>query len=249
MLMSAFKPERRILKRVILFFVILIALVGGYIGIRGLLLFRQVANHKAYWELRANEAIPLGALIYVALGDSAAQGIGASHPEKGYVGLVAKEIDERTGRPVHVFNLSVTGAKVEDVLNDQLSRLEQLRLKPDFITLEIGANGIKDFDEIVLRRDFAAILDQLPAHTVVADIPYFGGGRYRSREENSLTASAIIRELAVERGMPVARLHDITKERDSWRIYAADFFHPSDYGYEVWAQAFVAALEPQLTSR
>ena len=53
-----------------------------------------------------------GDLVYVALGDSAAQGIGASTSDNGYVGLVADRLRERTGNPVLGVNLSRSGATV-----------------------------------------------------------------------------------------------------------------------------------------
>ena len=47
-----------------------------------------------YWSVPRGEA---GGLLYVALGDSAAQGIGASHPDRGYVGLLADRLRAATG--------------------------------------------------------------------------------------------------------------------------------------------------------
>ena len=45
----------------------------------------DVSAYAKYWKSRPSE----GSFTYVALGDSAAQGLGASRPELGYVGLLA----------------------------------------------------------------------------------------------------------------------------------------------------------------
>ena len=54
-----------------------------------------------------------GVLRYVAIGDSAAQGIGASRPDRSYVGVLADDIHAATGRSVRVINLSISGATVD----------------------------------------------------------------------------------------------------------------------------------------
>jgi len=80
-----------------------------------------------YWATPRGQ---IGGLLYVALGDSSAQGIGASRPERGYVGLVAQHVRESTGQPVLVINLSRSGARIDDVLDRQLPALRGLR--PDW---------------------------------------------------------------------------------------------------------------------
>ncbi|MBW3639915.1 MAG: hypothetical protein KY451_08715, partial [Actinobacteria bacterium] len=64
-----------------------------------------------------------GGLVYVALGDSAAQGIGASSLQRGYISLVADRLAGSTGRPVQVINLSSSGARIRDVIEEQLPEL------------------------------------------------------------------------------------------------------------------------------
>lgn len=74
---------------------------------------RSVGRYAAFWRnrQRAQEADGAGdaqgGLLYVALGDSAAQGIGASRPDRGYVGLLAAALEQAGGRPVQLVNLSV----------------------------------------------------------------------------------------------------------------------------------------------
>ena len=48
-------------------------------------------------------------LIYVALGDSAAQGLGSSNFEEGYVPRIASALQQTSGRDVALLNISLSG--------------------------------------------------------------------------------------------------------------------------------------------
>ena len=76
------------------------------------------------------------------LGDSTAQGIGASGYDKGYVGQLRRILEERTGKTWRVLNLSKSGARAADVLATRLPRLEALGTLPDLVTVAIGSNDV-----------------------------------------------------------------------------------------------------------
>ncbi len=212
-------------------------------SVRLLMLKHDVTAYKKYWENRAAIKPADGALQYVVLGDSAAQGIGASQPQLGYAGLVATALAARYNRPVHVVNLSVTGATVSDLLRDQLPKLQQMNLnKNDIVTVEIGANNMAVFNETEFGAQTDQLFSQLPPQSVVADIPYFGGGRAKSRESSALAASQIIAAAAARYNLRLAPLHAVTKANDNLGDYGADFFHPSDRGYRNWYRAFAQVL-------
>jgi acyl-CoA thioesterase I len=199
----------------------------------------DVARRRDYWSApspgRSDDD-----LVYVALGDSAAQGVGASRPEGSYVAVLARRIGATTGRPVRVHNLSVSGATVGDVVRDQLPRLAGL--DPDVVTVAAGGNDVRGYDAARFRAEVTALLDGLPATAVVADVPYFGGGR---GERIALEAGEVLAQEAQARGLRVARLHDAMAARGRRGMltgYAADRFHPNDRGYVVWADALEAAL-------
>jgi len=61
--------------------------------------------------------------LWVVLGDSTAQGLGAPSPEGGYVGQALAELRLRTGQRWRVLNLSTSGALIRDVLGGQLPRV------------------------------------------------------------------------------------------------------------------------------
>ena len=182
-----------------------------------------------------------GALLYVALGDSIAQGIGASGPERGCVGLAAERLRAATGRPVQVINLSRTGARVRDVVAEQLPRLSGL--SPDVVTVAMGANDIRHYDAARFRADVDALVAGLPPQTVVGDIPWFmHGGTGRKSGE----AAAYVAARAADANLAVAGMHRAMRAR-GWRAmltdFAADWFHPNDRGHRLWAGTFWEAIE------
>jgi len=217
-----------------------VALLGltGWFGYGALRVRWSVDNAAAYWDRRAADD---GELRYVALGDSAAQGVGASRPERGYVGLLADRIEDRTGRTVQVVNLSVSGAVLADVIAGQLPALATLQ--PDVVTVAVGGNDVGRTDPAAFRRSFAALCAALPPGTLVADVPDFGGG---PRRPAAMVLARTAREVLAEHPdlRPVA-LEEATVEM-RWGDYAGDLFHPGDSGYRRWADAFWTVPEPAL---
>ena len=201
----------------------------------------QVAAYATAWDDANTAALAAEGPLWVALGDSTAQGIGASGPERGYVGLVARRLRTSSGRPVQVLNFSRTGARLRDVVAEQLPRLAGL--SPDVVTVAVGANDIKDYDAARFRADVDALVAGLPRQAVVGDIPWFmHGGTGRKSGE----AAAYVDARAAEAHHEVARLHRAMRAR-GWRAmltdFAADWFHPNDRGHRLWAGTFWEAIE------
>ncbi|MES2093803.1 MAG: SGNH/GDSL hydrolase family protein [Actinomycetota bacterium] len=192
-----------------------------------------------WWREQGTKA---GELLYAAIGDSAAQGVGASRPGHGYVGLIARHLRDRTGRTVRVVNLSVSGARISDALDVQLPALGALA--PDIVTVAIGANDVPSFDRQRFQRELGTLYDSLPKGTIVAEVPSFYLG---ARERNARIANTILHRLAARHGFPVAPLHRRTRRQTAVRYalnqVAADFFHPNDRGYRVWASAFLPLVD------
>jgi len=200
--------------------------------------------HSKWWR---DHAKVRGELLYVALGDSAAQGIGASRPDHSYVGVLARLIRDTTARSVRVVNLSVSGATVALAVQDQLPKLAKHR--PDVMTVAIGANDIAHWDPVAFERDLARVLDAVPPHTLVADLPFF---YFPQNERKVAIANDILRRLVAARGLTLVRLHRETRLRGFRRMFthfANDWFHPNDHGYRVWADAFRPALLASLAER
>lgn len=236
------RPERYNKRRMAL--LIFVAIIGTLLLIEIVLLLllrSQVDRYATYWQRRAVLTSQDNELTYVALGNSTAQGVGATSPARGYVGLIAEALTDKTGRPVRVVNLSKSGARLVDCLRDQVPRLVDYSV--DVITIEIGANDMADFKETVFRRDMEQLIAKLPKHAIISDMPYFGGGRRRHLEPNVQAANKIIQELASVHGLDMAPLHRITQERDSLLTLSADLLHPSNRGYRNWFDAFWSVLQ------
>ena len=209
--------------------------------VRLIRLYLSVEGNRRYWENRACAPARPDDFVYLALGDSVANAIGASRPQNGYVGLIARDIELQTGRRVRVINVSVTGATSTSVIRDQLPRIQQLQ--PDLVTLDIGANDVnKRLPEDIFLRDFTTILDDLPAgKTIVADLPTFKHGPQQS---TLVRLNAAMHEQVAAHDFRLALIFDVTSAtiRDL-RTYGADFFHPSNRGHRNWYHAFKPHLD------
>lgn len=211
-------------------------------------LYTQLARYQKYWSKTNLKPINPKDFIYVALGDSAAQGIGASEPDKGYVGLIAKELQQNSKEEVKVLNLSKSGAKIADVLKIQLPLYEKLGLtNRHLITIEIGANDIISFDSQQFEKEMDELMSKLPKQTVISDVPSFAGSRYGRYEPRVLQANEIIHRLASDHGLKPAELHKRVAANHGIRTFAADIFHPSDHGYSTnWLPAFMERINEKV---
>ena len=202
----------------------------------------SAGNNAEYWSEPQGEA---GGLLYVALGDSAAQGIGASSPDKGYVGLLAQRLRSSSGQPVQVINLSRSGARIGDVLSTQLPALSALGREPDVLTVAIGGNDIRAYDRAMFAAESDRLTAALPAGAYVADAPYFMHGRW---ERDAQQAADLLTASATARGLRPVPLHEALRAQGATAMltqFAADWFHPNDRGHRVWADAFWAEISAE----
>ena len=81
------------------------------------------SEYRRYWEESNERARRADGPLWVAVGDSTAQGIGASAPDRGYVGQLLARLRDEQHRPWRVVNLSATGARIVDVAREQVPRI------------------------------------------------------------------------------------------------------------------------------
>lgn len=201
----------------------------------------QIPVYDRFWRERLRE----GRIRYLALGDSLAQGIGLDDPERNYVGGVERMMVRAIGEPVATHNVSISGARTEEVIERQLSSLADVR--PDVVTLSIGGNDVTqpDWDERGFERRMRSILAELPTGSIVSDVPTLGFGQY---ERRSRAANEIIRGLVADAGLPLAHVYRETRRFVPFGVLqrmSDDFFHPNSRGHEAW----VAAFEPCVAQR
>ncbi len=206
------------------------------------LMYRSVDTYRAYWQ---QEATASGELTYVAFGDSAAQGIGASTPQSGYVGLIADRYSAATGKTVRVINLSTSGAKLDDVLRKQLPEFKKLNItNADLVTIEIGANDMRSYDEQKFMAEFKQITAELPDGTFVSDLPDYKRGDTREYGVMSGQMEDMVGSRPNLHFVPLGKA--TAGNQKIFGTYAYDFFHPNDDGYLIWADAFWSVIEPNI---
>jgi len=192
------------------------------------------SEYRRYWEESNEHARKADGPLWVAVGDSTAQGIGASAPDRGYVGQLRDRLRHEEERPWRVVNLSVAGARIADVVHEQVPRIDDAGA-PELVTCAAGANDVIRFGFRRVADALQALICVLPAGAVLATIPQ-GLLPRRTRELND-----IIRAEAPVAGLRIA---------DAWAHtgppwqgkYAADDFHPNDTGYGEWCAAFAEAI-------
>jgi len=208
-------------------------------------LYDDIDDLAEHWSSPQGEP---GGLVYVALGDSAAQGLGSSRPETSYVGLIAQQLRDETGLPVQVFNLSKSGARARDVVETQLDALRALPVKPDVVTVCIGGNDVRGFDRTQFAKDSADLAAALPPGAYVSDVPYFTLPWWTA-ESNE--ASEVLANALRAKDTKVVPLHEVMRSQGRQALFtqhAADLFHPNDRGYRVWAGAFWSRIAPDVPS-
>jgi lysophospholipase L1-like esterase len=153
-----------------------------------------------------------------------------------------------------LINLCVSGASTADVLREQVERVAAY--EPTLITLGIGINDLgrgvsieqfaRNYAEIVERlaadRGAAIVITNLPDISAAPVVPAF------MREEVSRRIAAFngkIEEIAARHALHVADAHSLSREvlRARPDFFSADGFHPSDSGYEFWAEAMWPVVE------
>ena len=192
------------------------------------------------------------ALRFVVLGDSTAAGLGVTDPDEAYASVLATRLADETGRKVRLTVFGVSGARVRDVLTEQVPAA--VELDPDVIFVGIGANDVTHvtgLDDV--KGDMALALSTLKetgATIVVAGAPDM---RVFAWHEPLRTVSYLrgkqvtgaIEDVARSEGIPVVELAKETGPlfaEDPVPHFSSDEFHPSGLGYSRWADAIFPVL-------
>ena len=201
----------------------------------------QVVTHAAAWDAanaRVLAAGPGATPLWVALGDSTAQGVGVADLDDGYVRRVQRLLQARDGRGWDVLNLSRSGALLADVLDRQLPRLVELRQAgwmPALVTCVAGGNDLRRTPLPELLTGVRRLVEALPDDAAVATLPR------GLREPRARRANALLIPAATARGLRVVDLWSAV--RPPWRGKYADGLHPNAVGTADWVAALATALD------
>ncbi len=203
----------------------------------------NVVDESQPANINRMQANSTGPVNYVALGDSTGVGVGATHG--GYVARLFKRI--QSARPgSKLMNLCASGATTENVLDGQLDRA--IAAKPTLLTLGIGINDIgHGFSPDQFGRNFEQIVSRLATETnaplVITNIPDISTAPtvplvMRQEIARVITLyNARIADTATRHGLIVVDAYTTTHNLlpSHPEYFSRDGFHPSDAGYEVWA--------------
>lgn len=202
----------------------------------------KIKPYAEAWHKVNNQSIKKNGSIWVVLGDSMSQGIGASNYDKGWVGQAAVMLKAK-GYEYQIVNLSSSGARIEDIIKVQLPAMRTLHSKPCLITVLVGSNDLlKSRFRKRLLANLEMLLKKLPEGTIV--------GNVFDRPETpkfirhllvSEAASNLLNDMAERQKLVVVPLSQAFQPPWQGKL-ASDRFHPNDRGYAGVAQAFVETI-------
>ena len=195
--------------------------------------------------------------IYVALGDSTVAGVGASRSERSYTGLIYAHLQELF-QPAVYHNFGKSGARISDILKDQLG--PAIAASPTLITLSVGANDILKRTPVkTFRKRLTTLIDELQARTkaliVITNIPNFSLMPAIPRSLKTIAKyritrfNAVISDIAASRSLILIDAYHYTgtfNRQFPTELVYRDGFHPSDFGYALWANMILVALRDKL---
>ena len=206
---------------------------------------------KSLWNVRRGAS-----LSYVAIGDSTGLGVGASNGH-GYVALLFSQL-QRLHPQTQLINLSLANATCSEILenvNKPDNGAGAQQLQPALVTIGVGAiDMLRGSPE----PQFADCYEKLLAHfagtgvpIVVTNIPDISSApRFASLDQAGIRLILENYNVSIEQ---IAKQHNLyfvdlyRQSRDTLRAHL-DFFsfdgmHPSDKGYQFWADAIWPTVE------
>lgn len=197
----------------------------------------QIAPYTQWWDQRNQEALDDGGPLLLALGDSTTIGIGASSPDRGYVGGLEQRLRRHDGRPWRTINVALSGARIQDALDRQLPILENLvhhGHQPEAVVCCIGTNDVVwERGNGRIRRRLQELTSRLPTTTIIGITP--------GRSSRARLANRTIRQGASANDLVAIDPWNEPGPPPFGRL-ASDRFHPNDVGYDLMTQAFARAM-------
>ncbi|MBA3757304.1 SGNH/GDSL hydrolase family protein [Candidatus Saccharibacteria bacterium] len=221
----------------------------------GLLIYLSTRGPRTEVPVVNSSAQTLGSgqpLTFVVLGDSTSAGQGGN-----YTTGIAQSSAEYLAKSntVTFYNFSVSGARINDVLNKQWPKAESL--KPNVVLVSAGANDVTgrtslkkvsiDFDKLINKIieancDSKIVLTGSPdmgsIPRLVQPLRALAGTRSESLNK---VVDKLVKKYEIIRA-PIAEKTGPAFRKDRF-LFAIDKFHPNDAGYQVWIPVLTAALD------
>lgn len=195
--------------------------------------------------------------VYVAMGDSSVEGIGATHPSRSVPGIIFSTI--LLSRKSAVFhNLGKNRASTVDVLENQLQKA--IGYDPDLITISIGVN---DMRKGITPRRFSKHLSDIVrelkkkthAEIVINSIPDISFMPIVPRLVKGLSSvmvkrmNTVIERIARDENLTFIDMYHFSRiyGKSHPEIVSSDGIHPSDFGYALWANTILSHIAHILT--
>ena len=188
-----------------------------------------------FWDSWNEQQRTKSGPLWVALGDSVTQGIGASDPPKSNLMQPLHTIRERSGEPWRLINLSMSGARFQDVVDRQLCVMYDFNLEPSVVSALIGSN------DVIWRRNTSAIItdakrlvNALPTGTVLSRLSV------AKNSERRLAVNKVFDDAANDGDLHLFQAWDWPSGANLW---AEDKFHPNDKAHVHLHDNLIQALE------
>jgi len=191
--------------------------------------------------------------VFVAIGDSAAEGIGASVASRTYSGVVREYLSMIYPR-VSYHNLGRRRSTTQEVILEQLEKA--IVMKPDLITVSVGANDIRTGSMLFrFEKRLSYLLKRLKEETnaviVINTLPDFSYTPSVPRPAKLISRLVIrrfnrsIRKVSIRADVVLVDLYHQSKVyvKGYPEMIATDNFHPSDFGYAIWANSIIHHLQ------
>lgn len=199
----------------------------------------QTERYHERWDAHNEQVRFDDGPLWVALGDSATQGVGASEWENGWTHLVLDRLRTASGEPWRIVNLAMSGGRFLDVAERQLPVLNTMLRTPQLVTCAIGSNDLMwrrgRRSAKGIYRDAEVCVDRLPTSTLLS--------RLNGPGDRPGVLNDIFEEAADERDLDLFNIWNWPSGRNA---LAADYVHPSDVGYTHMANLAWPAIADQL---
>ena len=186
------------------------------------------------------------------LGDSIAEGVGASGPENGFVCL----LEQNSGALCRNYGIAGTRIAPQHTApsgNDFCTRARQMDPEADAVVVFGGTNDFGHGDAPLgefgdrtpttfcgaLYTLFTCLLERFPAAKIAVATPMHRAVEHKEGKADLCVYAQAIRQAAAAFGLPVLDLYG----REELSAYTPDGLHPNDEGHARLAQLFQEFLQ------